>query len=712
MTFVLPHWGPGYSDSRLNGLLQCGMPHKIVRSWTGQLKFIRKQNVLIVVFLLIAIASGRNVFAADFPSRTEEKESTAAMAAVYFVDASAGSDENSGLSITEAWKTLEKVNAVSLNPGDTVLFKRGEVWTGTMIISDSGIEGSPITVAAYGDGPAPVIDGNRAQSAVRVSGDYIVLRDILATGHTTFGFFIVSSANYALLENVVSYDHKYAIGLLSSKSSGVGHIVRNCEVYDASWSGIVFDARDVTISGCLIHDNGDRARPGLGHGIYATNGDDAKDGDGCDNATIEHNTIYGTLNQGNGINFKCGRGIIRYNTIYETEGGIHLEDQDPGMPTGTVEIYGNVVYGNNAGIVLYDYNWNDGVSVRVLNNTTFNNNKWDQRDEPREFDMQIDIKAGVEVKNNIFYNNSCPGSGHDCYVLRALTRQSALEADNNCVYKGDDVVAFYNESVYDWNGWIQKMASDANSIFAEPSFLNPSVLDFHLQARSPCIDTGVEVGLKRDRDGIAIPQGNAPDIGAFEFVDASSTFSDVPVDHWAHDEIELLYQQGYIAGCSSNPLLYCPEANMTRAESAVFVERGIHGSSYLPPAPGSQVFQDVPLWEWFAKWSGGLWDDGYTSGCSTDPLIYCPLQEHTRTEGTVFFLRMLHGANYVPSEPAGIFSDVPLTFWGAKWIEAAYNAGLIPACKTTPDLIFCPDDTLDRALAAYMMVQAKGLVLP
>jgi hypothetical protein len=186
----------------------------------------------------------------------------------------------------------------------------------------------------------------------------------------------------------------------------------------------------------------------------------------------------------------------------------------------------------------------------------------------------------------------------------------------------------------------------------------------------------------------------------------------VPFDHWAHDYIEVLYQEGYIAGCSTEPLMYCPESTMTRAESAVFVERGVHGAGYLPPSPTETVFADVPVSEWFSKWATGLWNDGYTAGCGTDPLIYCPLQEHTRTEGTVFFLRMLMGANYVPPDAAGIFSDVPTTFWGAKWIEAAFNAGLIPACETEPELRFCPEDPLDRAMAAFMMVRAKGLSLP
>jgi hypothetical protein len=61
---------------------------------------------------------------------------------------------------------------------------------------------------------------------------------------------------------------------------------------------------------------------------------------------------------------------------------------------------------------------------------------------------------------------------------------------------------------------------------------------------------------------------------------------------------------------------------------------------------------------------------------------------------------------------AGIFVDVPLDQWAAGWIEAAYNAGLIPACETEPELKFCPDKELSRAMAAYMMVQAKNLPLP
>jgi hypothetical protein len=191
------------------------------------------------------------------------------------------------------------------------------------------------------------------------------------------------------------------------------------------------------------------------------------------------------------------------------------------------------------------------------------------------------------------------------------------------------------------------------------------------------------------------------------------TFVDVSFSHPYYDEIEALYRAGYTAGCNTDPLMYCPDATMNRAESAVFVERGIHDAAYDPPGPATQVFADLGLDSWASKWVNGLWQDQYTAGCGTNPLVYCPLQGHTRAEGCVFYLRMLHGAAYEPPQPAArVFSDVPLDAWYAKWAQAAYEAGLITACQTSPEMRFCPGDPLSRGLAAYMMSKAKGLLLP
>lgn len=42
----------------------------------------------------------------------------------YYVDSKSGSDSNDGTSESKAFKTLDKVNALNLEPGDTVLLKR------------------------------------------------------------------------------------------------------------------------------------------------------------------------------------------------------------------------------------------------------------------------------------------------------------------------------------------------------------------------------------------------------------------------------------------------------------------------------------------------------------------------------------------------------------------------------------------------------------
>ena len=191
------------------------------------------------------------------------------------------------------------------------------------------------------------------------------------------------------------------------------------------------------------------------------------------------------------------------------------------------------------------------------------------------------------------------------------------------------------------------------------------------------------------------------------------SFADVPPEHWAYRPVEALFKGGFISGCSAEPRKYCPASTMTRAESAVFVERGIHGGGYLPGQPGEQVFADVPLSEWYAKWADGLWRDGYTAGCGTGPLRYCPLAQHTRAEATVFFERMLHGAEYIPPQPtSSAYDDVPMSAWYAKWVDGAERDGLLQACEAPPDRgdrLFRPLAGLTRAEAACMMAKAKGI---
>lgn len=192
-------------------------------------------------------------------------------------------------------------------------------------------------------------------------------------------------------------------------------------------------------------------------------------------------------------------------------------------------------------------------------------------------------------------------------------------------------------------------------------------------------------------------------------VDQQPTFADVSIDHWAYEYIEALYQSGLTAGCASDVRLYCPEKNLTRAEGAVYFERGIHGASIHPPQPLVQTFADVQLSEWFAKWTDALWLDGFTAGCGIDPLIFCPAEVHNRAEASVFVLRILRGIDYIPRDPVGLFADSSLNDWYTKWVEAAYNERMIPPCEINPAFNFCPEEPVSRAEMAMFLSLALGL---
>jgi hypothetical protein len=84
-------------------------------------------------------------------------------AKTYFLSSSMGSDSRSVYQAqypVTPWKTLNRLNSFKeLQPGDSVLFKRGDVFYGTLEINRSGTRDGVITYSAYGKGADPVISG-------------------------------------------------------------------------------------------------------------------------------------------------------------------------------------------------------------------------------------------------------------------------------------------------------------------------------------------------------------------------------------------------------------------------------------------------------------------------------------------------------------------------------------------------------------------------
>jgi len=100
--------------------------------------------------------------------------SSVASATTYYVSSSTGNDSNNGTSSSTAWQTIAHANGQSFNPGDSVLFKRGDVWNESLTPASSGSSGNPITFDAYGAGAAPNLTGYYAVPAtawVQVTGN-------------------------------------------------------------------------------------------------------------------------------------------------------------------------------------------------------------------------------------------------------------------------------------------------------------------------------------------------------------------------------------------------------------------------------------------------------------------------------------------------------------------------------------------------------------
>src|SRR5512142_1915791 len=65
----------------------------------------------------------------------------------------------------------------------------------------------------------------------------------------------------------------------------------------------------------------------------------------------------------------------------------------------------------------------------------------------------------------------------------------------------------------------------------------------------------------------------------------SGIFTDVACPGgFAVNWIEQFYNDGITAGCTASPLQYCPDAAVTRAQMAVFVEKAMRGTA--PWSPG------------------------------------------------------------------------------------------------------------------------------
>lgn len=274
---------------------------------------------------------------------------------VYYISAFSGDDYNSGTSPEEAWCTLTAYSNIrrSLKPGDSVLFERGGVYRGNMILA------SGVTYGAYGTGPKPAIYGSEENYSGKnyINEDYWVKTD----------FENVWKCSEYVSEDLgtIVFDHGRAVG--KRIFSQVKHLEENFEFYHDSDTGEVylyleqdpsetFYDIEFCARGNVLHGRANVSdvvidnlsiKYGGAHGIAFDNGASNITITNCELGWLGGSLQNKSVRFGNGIEFwnNCSDILVEDNWVYQIyDAGItHQGDDIGGYVQSDITYRGNLV---------------------------------------------------------------------------------------------------------------------------------------------------------------------------------------------------------------------------------------------------------------------------------------------------------------------------------------------------------------------------------
>ena len=479
--------------------------------------------------------------------------------ATYYVDAARGDDKNNGLAQTTAWKTIAKVNASRFNPGDQILFKRGEVWRETLLVPSSGTQGKPIVFSAYGSGNKPTIvgsdvltlwtniSGNVWKATVTTEPQVLWFNGTAGTKKTSKSI-LVSSGDWCWAGNTLSVysattptnieaasrtnsastnGHKYLklynLNFVNGgNGSSGGTLVLGSGTSDIEVDSCDFSQADTchigiwgTATGNYKISNSTFSYSGLGHFIGAGNAIDVTTTTNplviVEKSKFTHVGDWaGSGYHDHGIYFKSGRLIWRYNYQYnggvETGASVKMSSWKSGSAQDGCEIYNNI-FSAGGGIQQWGVLSEAGSNHKVYNNVFYGVGTGVWQSGPNG--PYVAGGSGITVKNNIFHTTS--------FRFIRGTATTNLISNYNVFYNGPATPFVWSKTVYSFSDWKIKIHQDHHSMTINPDFMQPSEGNFTLKASSPCIDAGTDVALRRDFNNVSVPQGSGVDIGAFEY---------------------------------------------------------------------------------------------------------------------------------------------------------------------------------------------------
>ncbi len=369
--------------------------------------------------------------------------------------------------------------------------KRGITFTSSMIL----VMANNVTICSYGQGDRPIIKCNEVSMSgynryainanwAGVSGNTI--RDIEisapnATSCLNFG----ESRNDISVINCKLYGSSWGIRNVDNENINIF----NTEVYDIDVDGMfIEECNNIEISHCYVHNVNKNWKPphtpeseAEGDGIQLYN---------CNNWHVHHNIIDRT-SSGNKFCFISSNpsqnaGIIEYNVL-----------------TGP-KVDGSSIYFHNGKNMIVRYNHIMGPSESPV----------------------FSYVTGMQVYGNIFENTTGPvfvlGSArvfnNVFYKMPKAIEGETVEACNNIYDLNKGVTFLKVTNLTGSNNLYVDGTPGTGSFSGKPEFIDAGNGDFHLLPGSDCIDKGIGMGISRDMDSTAIPQGEGPEIGAYEYV--------------------------------------------------------------------------------------------------------------------------------------------------------------------------------------------------
>jgi hypothetical protein len=246
----------------------------------------------------------------------------------YYVSAS-GSDSNSGTSPSSAWRTVQRVDRASLQPGDGVLFEGGATFSDEVLMPGaSGASGSPIIFESYGQGNAALPRGVWFRGHNHLAFEHLTIGpegELQGTGEdVTIEWCTIGNDSLAI---------NAAAG--SSNSNNTNWTIDDNTIDHTGNSGMLLEGENFTVTGNTITNTGlDASIPYGKHGIYLK----------VANATVTDNAIANFSEDGISVRYR--NSTVADNYISGGPIGIAWFQYD--SIAGTSHWTGNTIVGTTA----------------------------------------------------------------------------------------------------------------------------------------------------------------------------------------------------------------------------------------------------------------------------------------------------------------------------------------------------------------------------